>query len=90
MFPTFSKSKQKKLLKKEKKMVELKPLTELPKCEDGRACKNENQAFIVINCLDPKTGQTGLKAFCYDCYKQAEKEKNQVLIELYGKINKVE
>lgn len=71
-------------------MVDLKVMDEKPKCEDGRICKHENDGFILINCLDPKTGGTGLKSFCYDCYKQAEKEKNQVLFELYGKINKVE
>lgn len=71
-------------------MVELKEMKMLPKCEDGRACGGKNDGFIVINCLDPKSRQTGLKAFCYDCYKQAEKEKNQVLLQLYGKINKVE
>lgn len=70
--------------------MDLKPMNEKPKCEDGRVCNHQNDGFIVLNCLDPKTGKTTIKAFCYDCYKAAEAEKNKVLVELYGNINKVE
>lgn len=90
VFGTYSRLNKKKKLLKARNLVELKTLREKPKCEDGRVCNHENDGFIVINCLDPKTGETGLKNFCYPCYKSAEKDKNKVLLELYGKINKVE
>ena len=86
----FLKSKQKNPLKRLMRLVELKVMSEKPLCEDGRVCEHKNIGFILINCLNPKDNKIELKAFCYECYKAAEKEKNSVLLELYGKINKVE
>jgi len=65
-----------------------KPLTGKPKCQDGIACNNENDGFIVIQYLEDKKRVP--KTVCYPCVKKRQEQNDEIRLEMYGKINKVE
>ena len=49
-------------------------LKEMPKCQDGRVCKGNNNGFMFVEF------ESGFKFVCGDCYLQARKdfEKNKL------------
>jgi len=59
-----------------------------PKCQDGIACKNKNDGFIVLQYLEDKKRVS--KIVCYDCVKQRQAQNDEIRLEMYSKINKVE
>ena len=65
-----------------------KPVEGKIKCEDGIACKNKNDGFIVLQYLDD--GERKPKIVCYDCVKQRQAQNDEIRLEMYSKINKVE
>uniref|UniRef100_A0A6H1ZPR4 Uncharacterized protein n=1 Tax=viral metagenome TaxID=1070528 RepID=A0A6H1ZPR4_9ZZZZ len=65
-----------------------KSLTKKPKCQDGVACNHENDGFIVLQYLENK--ERVLKSVCYDCVKVRQKHNDEIKLEIYSKINKVE
>ena len=65
-----------------------KPLEGKPKCQDGIACKNKNEGFIVLQYLEET--KRVLKTVCYPCVKKRQEQKDAIMFEMYGKINKVE
>lgn len=48
-------------------------LTKKPKCEDGRACKGENDGYILKPFLT-KEGKIENKIVCGECLQQARRE----------------
>jgi len=64
------------------------PLTSKPKCQDGIACGGKNTGFIVLQYLNEKGRH--LRSVCYECVKLRQKQKDEILLEMSGKINKVE
>jgi hypothetical protein len=63
-------------------------LSRQPLCQDGISCNKLNNGFIVARYLGEDVEM--LKYICYDCYKVRKKQKDDLLLEMYGKINKVE
>ena len=49
-------------------------LKEMPKCQDGRVCNNQNNGFMFIRF------ESGQKFICGECYLQAQKDLRKELI----------
>jgi protein-arginine kinase activator protein McsA len=49
-------------------MFEKLELKEMPKCQDGRICKNQKDGFMLA------TFEHGQKFVCWECYQEARNE----------------